>query len=753
MEAPKPVADRYRFLKALRGSSKTLIWLATDDETNQTVVASLLPKARAAGIKPLTQVTHPHLAKIHAVVEKFDRDSLPSEEARADGAVVIAEYVPGRTLHQRLESGSLDPNKAVQVVMRLAKALRAIHDKGGVHGAVSPRSVIVTRAELGVVPVLTQLLAAPNGAYCSPERVTGGGPSKEDDTWALHSTLYAALTGRPPFSGESRKELARMILAGKPVPLSAFGVEDPELQTLLTSGVTGKPDTRVSTVKALETELATWSRRSGGDSPPPSQAPPSIQLETVPDEKPGDTAPPPPAVDDEGITEAVLEPTSPNANLKTSVYAMPAQRPSAKKKSDDPPPDVEVKRPSIHDQEDILMALASQPSAAEGGDQEPRLVEDDDDSEGDRPTQPRTDDVAKTDDVKPASKDSEKKEDKKTSGNDEKKISRAGVEKKPAKDNEKSKAPAPEGSKKAAKKKPAAAREPEEETKSSGGLWIYALLAVLVVVGIVYAKRSSDEAGPSKPTPTATTTTDPSPTVTTKTTAAPTNSAAPMNSAVPANGALPISSAAPMNSAAPDAASSAGPKPSAAPTPTAAPTAAPTATPTATAAPTPTAAAAPKGVGECVAQYYPEATFKNADGFEFVCELTDPRKVATKMHSKIVVGGLGKLTEGMRIWSQLSWYEMASVSVARAGCCPSAAPLKLPHPSEACPDLAAALTALGVARTKNKDASIEIMAFHDTVGCYFDKNYPKPYRYKQRPSGPNRTMFEGLIEDAPTPGN
>lgn len=726
MEAPKPVADRYRFLKALRGSSKTLIWLATDEESDRTVVASLLPKARAAGVKPLTKVAHQHLARVHDVITDFDRDCLPSTEARSDGAIVIAEYVPGRTLHQRLESGALDPVKAVQIVMRLAKALRAIHDKGGIHGAVSPRSVVVTRAELGIVPVLSQLLAAPNGAYCSPERVTGGGPSMEDDAWALHSTLYAALTGRPPFSGESRKELARMILAGRPVPLSAFGVNDPALQELISRGVASKPSDRISTVKELDDELAAWSRPAASESvTPSSEPPPSVQVEPTPEDtsKELDTAPPPPAVDDEGITEAVLSPTSPNANLKTSVYAMPVQ--GGKKRRNDPAPEVEVSRPSMHDQEDILVALASQPSAAAGGEHEPRLVEDAE----------RAAASSESPEKSPASSSS--KED----ASSRKKTK--GKKKKPAEPDPGKSKQRPHDAKSRNQKadaKPAMATLSAAGSEPPSRLPLYAGVAlVLLVVAVVWISSrgdKSDVAAEASATPTASA--PESLSVTASETPPP-----PSAAARPAETATEL--------AGPTAPKSTPAKPDAATASTATAPAPEAPAPAETASPTsaPTPVAAPEDVGQCVAEYYPPATFKNTEGFEFVCELTDPRKVSAKVHSKIVLGGLGKLTEGMRIWSQLIWYELASVAVARAGCCPGAAPLELPDMPDVCPNLAETLTALGKARTERTDVSIELMAFHDNVSCFYEQNLRRPYRYKIRPHGSNRLMFEGLIENAP----
>ena len=48
----------------------------------------------------------------------------------------------------------------------------------------------------------------------------------------------------------------------------------------------------------------------------------------------------------------------------------------------------------------------------------------------------------------------------------------------------------------------------------------------------------------------------------------------------------------------------------------------------------------------------------------------------TDSSEKMVVGAGGKLTDGMREWAGLGWYEAAAYGVLRARCCPTPAPLK-----------------------------------------------------------------------------
>src|SRR5690349_18324850 len=213
MGAPGLLAGRYVFLRRIRGTQRTIIWLARDQESRSTVVASVLTGARAAGLEAAVGITHPNVAAVLALLGQPNPSEVPDHEPIADGArIAIAEYVEGRSLQQRLEAGPVTLESAVEWATDIADGLAMLHGRGAVHGAVSPRAILVVRPEPAVIPTLTELVVPPSGAYCSPERVTGAGPSMQDDVWALAASLYTALGRKPPFHGASRTELARAIV-------------------------------------------------------------------------------------------------------------------------------------------------------------------------------------------------------------------------------------------------------------------------------------------------------------------------------------------------------------------------------------------------------------------------------------------------------------------------------------------------------------------------------------------------------------
>jgi serine/threonine protein kinase len=136
----------------------------------------------------------------------------------------------------------------------------------------SPR-IVVARPDRGLCPQLTHLVVPPSGAYCAPERVTGGGPSIPDDIWALVATLYSALSRRAPFHGATRTDLARAIVAAEPAPLEGL---DTDLADIVLQGLSRDPKNRFDSAMALRGALRDWMERTGtrslGDFAPVSTA-------------------------------------------------------------------------------------------------------------------------------------------------------------------------------------------------------------------------------------------------------------------------------------------------------------------------------------------------------------------------------------------------------------------------------------------------------------------------------------------------
>ncbi|MEM7311124.1 MAG: protein kinase [Planctomycetota bacterium] len=127
-----------------------------------------------------------------------------------EGPLLVMDYVPGRTLAERLShEGALPEAQLRQVGMQLAGALAALHAEGVVHGDLKPENV---RLDLDGRAVLLDLGLARSCAgladahadggslpYLAPERAQGRPAGTPADVFALGVVLYELATGVHPY--------------------------------------------------------------------------------------------------------------------------------------------------------------------------------------------------------------------------------------------------------------------------------------------------------------------------------------------------------------------------------------------------------------------------------------------------------------------------------------------------------------------------------------------------------------------------
>lgn len=252
-----PLGGRYLYKSMVEAGTKAPTWLASDQRTGTVVVAASLDPVRVAALREAVGVQQDHLAAIIEVVDNPDPGATPPGTPEA-ASVVVADHVGGKTLHEVLSTATLSPTEAVALLIPLCRAVGALHARGGAHGAISPRAVVVDPSDGRPGPVLTQLIAQTRGPYCAPERLQGRGWSAADDTWALHALLFAAITGTPPFPGQTKDELLQSIASGHIRKLADLGVRDAKLEGLIEAGLIANFARRRNGVPQLVEALESW---------------------------------------------------------------------------------------------------------------------------------------------------------------------------------------------------------------------------------------------------------------------------------------------------------------------------------------------------------------------------------------------------------------------------------------------------------------------------------------------------------------
>lgn len=183
------------------------------------------------------KVLHPHLARDPQIRERFVREGRalarvrhPNvvqvyDTAEADGRVYLAmEYVAGTSLAARYRGQSAPLAEITQIVTQVAAGLDAVHAAGLVHRDVKPANIIATpegRAvllDLGIALSLDRTGLTASGSivgtpgFLAPEQVEGSSAiDARTDVYQFGATVYALLTGRAPFDGDTAQVLYAIV--------------------------------------------------------------------------------------------------------------------------------------------------------------------------------------------------------------------------------------------------------------------------------------------------------------------------------------------------------------------------------------------------------------------------------------------------------------------------------------------------------------------------------------------------------------
>ena len=106
------------------------------------------------------------------------------------------------------------------------------------------------------------------------------------------------------------------------------------------------------------------------------------------------------------------------------------------------------------------------------------------------------------------------------------------------------------------------------------------------------------------------------------------------------------------------------------------------------------------------------------------------------MKSEVVRASTGrKVTDGMKEWWMLQWYEMAAFAVVRGRCCSAPPPLTLPAPIGECVPLDRALDRLGAAARDADDVERALAEYTRAVHCAVSSGHGGTYGHPSRPKG------------------
>jgi serine/threonine protein kinase len=188
---------------------------------------------------------------------------------------VAMEFVAGETLTEVIKrigvAGMLDWKHAFRAAVEVARALEYAHAEGIVHRNVTPDNVLRQATDkvckLGDLMFAKALEGAPQitrpgeligeVAYMSPERTRGVTElDARSDLYGLGATVYALLTGRPPFEGATLIERITKIRQHDPVKPTKYQLAIPgQFEGIVMKLLAKQPDDRYQTATELLKEL------------------------------------------------------------------------------------------------------------------------------------------------------------------------------------------------------------------------------------------------------------------------------------------------------------------------------------------------------------------------------------------------------------------------------------------------------------------------------------------------------------------
>jgi|SoiMethySBSTD1v2_1073268.scaffolds.fasta_scaffold00036_119 tetratricopeptide (TPR) repeat protein len=207
----------YRARDTRLGRPVALKFLPQQWSHDETAKQRFLREAQAA-----SATHHPNICTIHDIVTADDGQ-----------LCLVMAFYEGPTLKQRLESGPMALDDALEIATQIADGLAKAHAQGIVHRDIKPGNIMVTEdgvriLDFGLATFVDALkLTAENTsfgtpAYMSPEQVRGEVADARSDVWATGVVLYEMLAGHPPFQGSHAEAVAYAIRHETPAPLRSI---------------------------------------------------------------------------------------------------------------------------------------------------------------------------------------------------------------------------------------------------------------------------------------------------------------------------------------------------------------------------------------------------------------------------------------------------------------------------------------------------------------------------------------------------
>ncbi len=206
---------RYKIESVAGKGGMATVYVAYDPLFERRVAIKLLPSEVLSQptlrqrfereAKIVAALDHPYLVPVYDIGKE---NNVP---------YLVMRYMRGGSLVEQLDEGALSVDKAVEIILRLADGLNAIHEKNIIHRDLKPSNILFDQwgspfiSDFGMarpmqVDAMITSLGSTVGtpAYMSPEQIQGESDIDcRSDIYALGILLYEMLSGEHPYETDS----------------------------------------------------------------------------------------------------------------------------------------------------------------------------------------------------------------------------------------------------------------------------------------------------------------------------------------------------------------------------------------------------------------------------------------------------------------------------------------------------------------------------------------------------------------------
>ena len=265
--SPGSTIGPYQVLAPLGAGAMGVVFRARDVRLQREVAIKMLPEHLAKDpdrlarfqreAQVLASLNHPNIAQIYGL------------EQVSGHACIVMELVEGETLADRLKSGPIPHDEAIDIAKQIADALAAAHERGVIHRDLKPANIKLSPndrvkvLDFGLakamgpkaseVQLSTMATVASGGSiagtvlgtpgYMSPEQARGKEVDARTDVWSFGCVLYEMLTARQAFEGETATDIMAKIVTSPP-DLALLPPETPSSTRMLLATALNKNATQ-----------------------------------------------------------------------------------------------------------------------------------------------------------------------------------------------------------------------------------------------------------------------------------------------------------------------------------------------------------------------------------------------------------------------------------------------------------------------------------------------------------------------------